>query len=133
MAHQLAARSFSDSYVHQLSVDVRAGAQSRSPLLITGERDTTRRVARLAQRVSETFDSASRFAVVNPDVLSESLAQFLWPRSATDITGASAERLKHDGHYASKTLTSSHPPVRRCSCPFWTSSLRPRAHRTRYG
>ena len=75
MANHLATRSFSDSGVRQLGIDVRTAARSRSPLLITGDRDAARLIARLAQEVGETLNRSSRFVVVNPDVLSVSLAQ----------------------------------------------------------
>ena len=75
MANHLSTRSFSDVGVRELGIDVLTAAQSRSPLLITGDRDAARLIARLAQEVGETYNRSSRFVVVNPDVLSESLAQ----------------------------------------------------------
>lgn len=70
--------------MQRLVLDVRTAAQSRSSLLITGERDEALLIARLAHEVGATHCTASRFVVVDPQVLSESLAQFSIPSSSRE-------------------------------------------------
>ncbi len=76
MANRLVINSSSDSRLRQLDLDVGAAARSRSSLLITGERDEALLIARLAHEVGATHGTASHFVLVNPEMLSESLAQF---------------------------------------------------------
>ncbi len=71
----MATHSLSDPRLSWLVLDVLAAAQSRSPLLITGERNEALLVARLAHEVAASNSTASHFVVVNPEVLSENLAQ----------------------------------------------------------
>ena len=96
MANQLATHSLSDPRLHWLDLDVRAAAQSRSSLLINGERDEALLVARLAHEVGVTYCTTSHFVVVGPDVLSEGLSHFPMASSSPERRGrqsrASEER-----------------------------------------
>ncbi len=96
MANQLATHSLSDPRLQRLDLDVRAAAQSRSSLLINGERDEALLVARLAHELGVTYCTTSHFVVVGPDVLSEGLSHFPMASSSQERRGrqsrASEER-----------------------------------------
>jgi DNA-binding NtrC family response regulator len=96
MATQLVTHSLSDPRLSWLVLDVLAAAQTRSPLLITGERNEALLVARLVHEVVTSDFMASHFVVVDPEVLSENLTQFSVASSSQERRGrpsrASEER-----------------------------------------
>ncbi len=91
MANQLVTHSLSDPRLQRLDLDVRAAAQSRSSLLINGERDEALLVARLAHEVGVTYCTTSYFVVVGPGVLSEGSVALPYGLLQPGTSGASVQ------------------------------------------
>ena len=66
-----------DAGLKQLSLDVRAAVRSEAPLLISGERDVGRLVARLVHERSQCGSAGQHFVVASHAALSENLASFI--------------------------------------------------------
>ena len=77
-----------DQTLPWLARDLLAGAKNRSPLLITGSPQETRRLTRLMRDLGDSLGGGSRYAVISPEALAEDLAGF----SVTSLRPAAQKR-----------------------------------------